>query len=146
MLKSLFIEQSKSLENPAYTWSGYNHHNTIKILVGISPNGFITFLLDCYGGRASDKYITKDSGFYDLLERGDQVITGRGFQIKEQLLLHFCSLKVPPGALMKSQMNSAEVKKIKDVANLRIHAERAINHIKSSRVLKKLYQFHYCSI
>ena len=44
------------------------HDNTIKFLVGISPNGFITFLLDCYGGRALDKYITKDSVFCNLLE------------------------------------------------------------------------------
>ena len=43
------------------------HHNTIKFLVGISPSGFITFLSSSYGGRASDKFITKDSVFYDLI-------------------------------------------------------------------------------
>ena len=37
----------------------------------------------------------------------------RRFQIKERLLLHFCSLEVPPGARLKSQMTSAEVKKPK---------------------------------
>ena len=63
----VFIEELKSLDNEVHTWSDYKHHNTIKLLVGINPNGFITFLSDFYGGRASDKYITKDSGFYDLL-------------------------------------------------------------------------------
>ena len=63
-------------------------------------------------------------------------MTERGFQIKEELLLHFCSLEVPADARMKSQMTSAEVKKTKDVANLRIHVERAINCIKSFRILK----------
>ena len=43
------------------------HHNTTKFIIGISPSGFITFLSSCYGGRASDKFITKDSGFYDLI-------------------------------------------------------------------------------
>ena len=43
-----------------------------------------------------EKYITKDSGFYNVLERGDQVMADRGFQIKEKLLLHLCSLEVPP--------------------------------------------------
>ena len=43
------------------------HHNTIKFLVGISPSGFITFLSSSYGGQASDKFITKDSVFYDLI-------------------------------------------------------------------------------
>ena len=55
---------------------------------------------------ASGKYITKNSGFYDPLELGDQVMVDRGFQIKEELLLHFCSLEAPPGARMKSQMTS----------------------------------------
>ena len=49
---------------------------------------------------------------------------------------HFCSLEVPPGARMISQMTSAEVKKTTDVANLQIHVEDAINCIKSFRILK----------
>ena len=73
---------------------------------------------------------------HDLLERGDQVMADRDFRIKKELLLHFCSLEGPSGAQMKSQMTSVEVKKTKDVANLRIHVERAINCIKSFRVLK----------
>ena len=92
--------------------------------------------MDCSGGRASDKYITKDSGFYNLLERGEQVMAERGFQITEELVLHFCSLEVPPGARMKTQMTPAEVKKTKDVANLWIHVQHAINCIKSFRILK----------
>ena len=79
----LLIDLSKSLDNEAYTWSDYKHHNTIKFLVDVSPNGFIRFLSDCYVGRAYDKCITKDSGFYVLLERSNQVMAGRDFQIKE---------------------------------------------------------------
>ena len=120
----VFIERPKSLINQACTWSEYKHHNTIKFLVGISPTGYITFLSDCYGGRASDRYIVKDSGFYDLLEREDMVMADRGFQIHEELLLRFCSLQVPPGARAKSQMTTDECKKTKDIANLRIHVKK----------------------
>ena len=66
----------------------------------------MTFLSACCGGRASGKYITKNSSFYDPLELGDQVMVDRGFQIKEELLLHFCSLEATPVARMKSQMTS----------------------------------------
>ena len=133
----VFIERSKSLLNQASTWSDYKHHNTIKFLIGITPGGYISFLSDCYGGRSSDKFITGDSGFYDLLERDDEVMADRGFQIEEELMLRFCSLSVPPGARVKSQMTMAECKKTKDIANLRIHVERAINRIKFYHILKR---------
>ena len=91
----VFIERPKSLTNQgkAATWSDYKHHNTLKFLVEITPSGFISFLSDCYGGRASDKFITADCGLYDILERDDEVMVDRGFQIREELMLRFCSLK-----------------------------------------------------
>ena len=76
----VFIERSNSLINQAFNWSEYKHHNTIKFFVGISPTGYITFSSDCYGGRASDRYIVKDSGFYNLLEREDMVMADRDFK------------------------------------------------------------------
>ena len=103
----IFIERPKSLINQACTWSEYKHHNTIKFLVGISPTGYITFLSDCYGGRDSDRYIVKDSRFYDFLEREDMVMVDRAFQIHEEL--RFCSSSKWRRA--KSQMITDECKK-----------------------------------
>jgi len=134
----VFIERPKALDTQAATWSDYKSHNTIKFLIGISPTGFITFLSDCYGGRASDKFICADSQFYDCLEACDEVMANRGFQITEELVLHYCTLTVPPGARLKAQMTTSECKKTKDVANLRIHIERAINRIKTFRILKSI--------
>ena len=134
----VFIEQPKGLDVQAQTWSDYKSHNTIKFLIGIAPTGYITFLSDCYSGRASDKHICNDSGFFDLLERGDEIMADRGFQITEELLLRFCSLSVPPGARTKAQMTEEECKKTTDIANLRIHVERAINRIKTFRILKSV--------
>ena len=128
----VFIERSKSLKTQAETWSDYKSHNTVKSLVGISPTGFITFFSSCYGGRASDRFICQDSYFYDGLDLYDEVMADRGFQIQEELMMKFCKLT----ARVKSQMTTAEVKKTKEIANLRIHVERAINRIKTFRILK----------
>ena len=123
----MFIERPKSLSAQAATWSDYKHHNTFKFFVGITPTGFISFLSSCYGGRANGNFITRDSGFYDLLGRDDEVMADRGFQIQEDLLLHFCRLVVPPGSRVKSRMTKSEVKKTKEVANLRMNnIERTI--------------------
>ena len=83
----MFIERPKSLSAQAATWSDYKHHNTIKFLVGITPTRFISFLSG-YVDRVSDKFITRDSAFYDILQRDDEVMADGGFQIQEDLLLH----------------------------------------------------------
>ncbi len=132
----IYIERPKSLDDQAATWSDYKKHNTIKYLIGITPSGFISFLYDGYGGRATDQYICRDSGFYKLLEFGDEIMADRGFQIREDLLHYYCTLYVPPGARVKSQMTQEECKKTKEIENLRIHVERAIKRIKTFRILK----------
>ena len=110
----IFIERPKSLSVQAATWLDYKYHNTFKFLIRITPTGLISFLSFCHGGRASDKYITRDNGFYDLLERDDEVKADRGFQIQEDLLLHFCRLVVSSRARVKSQMKKSEVKNTKE--------------------------------
>eukprot|EP00112_Aurelia_sp_Birch-Aquarium-sp1_P004893 Seg1553.3 transcript_id=Seg1553.3/GoldUCD/mRNA.D3Y31 product="hypothetical protein" protein_id=Seg1553.3/GoldUCD/D3Y31 len=135
----MYIERPKSLNAQASTWSDYKKHNTFKFLISIAPSGYITYISDCYGGRATDQFICQNSGFYNLLEYGDEVMADRGFQIKEDLLHHYCSLSIPPGARGKSQMTAAECKKTKEVANLRIHVERAINRLKTFRILKNIF-------
>ena len=81
------------------------------------------FVSTCYGGRATDKFICEDSGFYKSLEYGDDIMTDMGFQIQD-LLCHYCTLSAPPGARVKSRMTRS---KCKEIANLRSHVERAIN-------------------
>ena len=93
----IFIEQPKSVDNQASTWSEYKKHNTLKFLIAFAPSGFIMFISDCYGGRTTDKHICEDSSFYKQQEYGDEVMADRGFQIREDLLHYYCKLSVPPG-------------------------------------------------
>ena len=40
----IFIERPRHMELQAQTWSDYKKYNTAKYLVGIAPNGMISFL------------------------------------------------------------------------------------------------------
>ena len=50
----IFINRPSNLLARAETWSKYKHHNTVKYLIGITPQGAISFLSCGYGGRVSD--------------------------------------------------------------------------------------------
>lgn len=49
------------------------------------------------GGRVSDKVITNQSGFLDVVEPYDTVLADRGFPIREELTLKRARLLIPPG-------------------------------------------------
>ena len=48
-----FVDKLSNLAARSATWSQYKHHNTVKFLIGISPQGVITFILNGWGGRAN---------------------------------------------------------------------------------------------
>lgn len=73
------VEQPKSIDKRIYMYSQYKGAHTAKFLIGIAPNGFVSFISKCYGGRSSDSYITNDSGFLNLLEPDDLVLADKGF-------------------------------------------------------------------
>ncbi|XP_022172621.1 uncharacterized protein LOC111035346, partial [Myzus persicae] len=62
------IEVPKCLSCRIRTYSFYKGKHTIKFMVGISPDGLITFVSDVYGGKASDKHIFVES---NILEKCD---------------------------------------------------------------------------
>ena len=62
----------------------------------------------------------------------------RGFTIKDDLLMRGAELYIPPAARCAEQFDKCSAKKPKQVANLRIHVECAINRIKKFHILKNV--------
>ena len=135
----IFIERATSLCARSQTYSNYKSHNTAKFLVTISATGAIIFISKCWGGRASDKYITSHSGFLDHLIYGDVVMADRGFDISEDLALRGTTLCIPPFTKGKSQLSQREVEMSRALSSLRIHVERAIGRIKHYKILQHTF-------
>ncbi|CAN7944109.1 unnamed protein product, partial [Ixodes hexagonus] len=135
----IFIEIPSDYNTQSDTYSPYKSHNTAKGLIGISPNGYITFVADLAAGRVSDKVVTKNSGLYGLLERGDSVMADRGFLIQEDLAEVGATLNIPPFLNGKPQLSIEEEKQTRDIAKVRIHVERVIAQVKTFRILKFVF-------
>ena len=90
-----FIEKPISPCAQRASWSDYKHHNTLKLLVGIAPNGAFTFISKLWSGSASDRKIVQESGLIDLLEDGDHLMADRGFNIRDLLTRRGVKLNIP---------------------------------------------------
>ena len=69
----IFIEKPSNLLAKPATYSQYKSYNTAKYLISITPQGVISYISEGYGGRVSDKFITKHCGFLHHLLPGDIV-------------------------------------------------------------------------
>ena len=92
----VFMERPKSLMARAQTWYNYKHHNTVKFLIGISPQGSITFVSKGWGGRVSDQHLTENCGILDNLLPGDVVLADRRFTVQDAASLYCAEVKLPP--------------------------------------------------
>lgn len=86
----VFIEMPQSMTVSNQCWSDYKHKFTAKFLVSITPAGMINSVSNCRGGRASDKCITINSGFFHLIESHDSVMADKGFCRRWLFIMQTC--------------------------------------------------------
>ena len=122
----VFIERPSNLLARAQTFSNYKHHNTVKVLIGITPQGTISFVSNAWGGRTSDKFLTENCGILGKLKPGYLVMADRGFTIQESVWFQHDELAIPAFTKGKDQFDPIDVEKTRGIANLRIHVERVI--------------------
>lgn len=127
----IFIDRPSDLLARAETWSNYEHHNTVKYLIGITSQGAISFLSCGYGGRVSDKHLTENCGLLNKLLPGDIVLADRGFDIKESVGLCCAEVKIPAFTRGKQLLSPLELESTRKIAHSRIHVERVIGLVRN---------------
>ena len=126
----IFIERPSNLQARAYTWSSYKHHNTTKVLLGIAPQGVVSFVSEPWGGRVSDKFLTEHCGILDKLLPGDVVLADRGFDIADSVGMMQATLHIPAFTKGKRKLSTMEGQETRTIANVRIHVERVIGNVR----------------
>ncbi|CAN8014708.1 unnamed protein product [Ixodes persulcatus] len=128
------IQKPSGLEAQKKTFSGYKHSNTMKCLIGITPDCYISFVSNLYGGSTSDRVIVAESEVLDMLECDDAVMVDKGFKVHD-LLPVGVKLYIPPFRIAaEKQMSRRDVVCTRKVARARVHVERAIRRIKEFHI------------
>lgn len=126
----IFLERPSNLVARTSTWSSYKHNNTVKFLIGIAPQGTISFISQGWGGRTSDKHVMEHCGILNKLNPGDTVLADRGFDIADSVGIMGAELKIPTFTKGKKQLSGEDVEKTRRIANVRIHVERVIGSLR----------------
>ena len=100
----LFIQTPKNHILQRLTWSSYKRHNTLKVLIGVSPNSMITVISQAFCGSIFDKEICLRSRFFDLLEPYCTIMADKGFLISQECAARRIHLIVPPGRRGQSRV------------------------------------------
>jgi len=128
----------------ASTWSNYKHHNTVKVLLGITPQGVICFVSEWWGGRVSNVHLTEHCGILKKLLPGDAVLADRGFDIADSVGAMQAMLHIPAFTRNKGQLSALEVEETRKIANVQIHVERVIGSVKQKfKILQSTIPIQY---
>lgn len=130
------IEKPRNPISQQATYSKYKSANTLKVLVGISGSGCVTFVSDAYGGSISDRELFEKCGIINLLQKGDIILGDRGFNIQD-LVSHMDVTVNMPQFLKKgfNQFEAHQLRQSKKLSSEHINVERVIGLGKTFKIL-----------
>lgn len=144
----LMLQKASDLQECKQTFSQYKHHDTVKFLVGMSPQLYINYISQAWAGRASDKHITLQStGLLAGLKHGSVVMADRGFTVSQDL--HRLGVRTIIPAFKKRgkpQLSFHDCSSSEDVAKARIHIERIIQRIRTFHILGSVVRLNMTDI
>ena len=125
----ILIEQPPNLQARASTWSSCKHHDTVKVLLGIVPQGVISFVSEAWGGSVSDEHLTDHCGIVDKLLPGDVVLAERGCGVSNSVVLMQDRRHILAFTKEESQLSAAYIAETA-IENVRAHVECIIGNVK----------------
>ena len=133
------IAKPKDVNAQSSSFSTYKNRNTLKTMIGCTPQGLISFVGDSYGGSASDRQLIERSELYTdsgRFEAGDSIMADRGIMVQDLFANKNASVNTPTMLKGKAQFEPHEIVRDRRIASKRIHVERVIGLAKTFKILK----------
>ncbi|KAE8743399.1 hypothetical protein FOCC_FOCC011004 [Frankliniella occidentalis] len=132
------IETPSNFHMQGNTYSQYKGCNTVRFIVGIDSSGATAFISPACEGALSEKEAVLRSGLLQRLEKGDLVMTDRGFEITAELQAIGVHHVKPPSLGQRDSLTAEEETLTKAIACVRIYSEHAIADIKDNKLLRNV--------
>lgn len=130
------IEMPSNFEMQGNTFSPYKSTNTMRFIVGISCSGATVYVSPACEGHLTENDAVLKSGLLEKLEKGDVVMTDRGFDLEHQLQAVGAIQIKPPSRFGGRPLTAEDEVLTKAIAPVRIYSEHAIAEIKDNRLLQ----------
>jgi hypothetical protein len=117
------------------SYSTYKNRNTIKILVGATPGGLVSYVSPAYGGSTSDRQIVERSSLAVLCDPGDSIMADKGFNVQDLFALNDVTINIPTFFSKKNRMSGKTVLRDRRISSKRVHIERIIGLAKTYKIL-----------
>ena len=118
------------------SFSTYKNRNTVKVLVGSTPGGLISYVSPAYGGSASDRQLIERSNIPAACDPGDSVMADKGFDVDDLFIPFKVSVNIPSFFKKQNRISSDTVIRDSKIASKRVHIERIIGLGKTFKILK----------
>jgi hypothetical protein len=117
------------------TFSTYKNRNTVKVLVGSTPGGLISYVSDAYGGATSDRQIVERSNLPNMCQAHDSVMADKGFNVQDLFAANDVTINIPTFFKKKNRMSGSQVLADRRISSKRVHIERIIGSMKTYKIL-----------
>jgi len=118
------------------TFSSYKNRNTIKVVVGSTPGGLVSYISPAFGGSASDRQIVEKTSLPKRFDPYDEVMADKGFNVDDIFMPYKVGINMPHFFQKKNRLSNATVLKDRKVASKRVHIERVIGLAKTYKILR----------
>ena len=117
------------------TFSHYKNRNTMKVVVGASPGGLVTYVSSAYGGSASDRQIVERSNLMKMCDPSDEIMADKGFNVEDLFIPYQVSINMPTFFKRKNRLSCKTVREDRKISSKRVHIERIIGLAKTFKIL-----------
>ena len=130
------------------TFSSYKNRNTVKVLVGSTPGGLISYLSPAYGWATSDRQVDYLANYFvrllevversslpEMCDASDSVMADKGFNVQDLFAARDIHVNIPTFFKKKNRMSGRQVLDDMKISSKRVHIERIIGLMKTYKIL-----------